>query len=263
MDSNEVEARIAEAARSFDAELHTQEYAETHSDEQQLARLLSFLSPVDGQAILDLGTGNGYVAMAIANAHPGCRVVGVDVAAEAIDRDLELARTRCLSNASFQSYDGMRLPFADGYFDAAVSRYAFHHFPRPEMILQELGRTLGSGGRLVLSDAIREDSDNTDFVNRFQELKRDGHVCMYRGAELLDLVRRHGFEEMESFESSITFVRGRSAECDRLLSSTPERVLQAYSLLLGESEMTLRFRILNALFVNKVRLGGAIQPDPV
>jgi hypothetical protein len=50
MAPDENEARIAEAARSFDAELHTKAYAETHSDAAQLARLLSFLSPPHGHS---------------------------------------------------------------------------------------------------------------------------------------------------------------------------------------------------------------------
>jgi ubiquinone/menaquinone biosynthesis C-methylase UbiE len=260
MDPKKIEARIAEAARSFDAELHTKAYAETHSDSAQLVRLLSFLSPGRDQVILDLGTGNGYVAMAIAGAHPGCRVIGVDIAAQAIDRDVEQAGVQGLANADFQSYDGIRLPFAYDHFDAAICRYAFHHLPQPETTLDELGRTVRSGGRLVLADAIRDDADDVDFVNHFQEMKRDGHVRMHRGTDLINLVSRHGFDLIERFESSIFFTRERTAEYDDLLAMTPERVLQAYSLAVAEREMHLRFRILNALFVN--RQGWDVQRPP-
>jgi hypothetical protein len=108
-----------------------------------------------------------------------------------------------------------------------------------------------SGGRLVLADAIRDDADDVDFVNRFQEMNRDGHVRMHRGTHLIDLVNRHGFDLIERFESSIVFTRERTADYDELLARTPERVLQAYSLAVAEREMSLRFRILNALFVNR------------
>lgn len=251
MDPDEVEARIAEAARSFDAELHTKAYVQTHSDASQLARLLSFLSPAHGQVILDLGTGNGYVAMAIAGSQPGCRVIGVDVAVQAIARDLEEARAQGLSNAEFESYDGTALPFADGHFDAAVCRYALHHLPRPETTLEELGRTVRRGGKLVLADAIREDVDDVDFINRFQEIKHDGHVRMHRRVDLIELVCRHGFDMIDGFESSISFTRERVAQYDELLAKTPEQVLQAYSVVPGELEIGLKFRILNAVFVNR------------
>jgi ubiquinone/menaquinone biosynthesis C-methylase UbiE len=251
MDPKKIDAQIAEAARSFDAVLHTKAYAETHSDSAQLVRLLSFLSPGRGQVILDLGTGNGYVTMAIAGAHPWCRVIGIDIAAQAINRDVEQARVQGLANADFQSYDGIRLPFDYDHFDAAICRYAFHHLPQPETMLDELGRTVRSGGRLVLADAIRDDVDDVDFVNHFQEMKRDGHVRMHRSTDLIDLVSRHGFNLIEHFESSIFFTRERTAEYDDLLATTPEQVLRAYSLAVAGREMHLRFRILNALFVKR------------
>ena len=263
MDPEKIKARIAEAARSFDAELHTKAYAETHSDSAQLVRLVSFLSPGRDQVILDLGTGNGYVAMAIASAHPGCRVIGVDVATQAIDRNVEQARVQGLAIADFQNYEGIALPFADDHFDAAISRYAFHHLPQPATTLDELGRTVRSGGKLVLADAIRDDADDVDFVNRFQEMKRDGHVRMHRGTDLIDLVSRHGFELIERFESSIFFTRERTAEYDKLLAMTPERVLRAYSLVVTERQMRLRFRILNAFFVNRRGLDVDRPPSPV
>lgn len=260
MAPKETKARIAEAARSFDAELLTKTYAETTSDSAQLAQLLSFLSPRRDQVILDLGTGNGYVAMAIADAHPGCRVIGVDIAAQAIDRDAAQARVQGLANAVFQCSDGVRLPFAHDHFDAAVCRYAFHHLPQPETTLDELRRTVRSGGRLVVADAIRDGLDDVDFVNHFQEMKRDGHVRMHRDTDLIDLISRHGFDLIESFESSIFFTRERTPEYDDLLAVTPERVLQAYSLAVAELEMRLRFRVLNALFVNRRGRDGQRQP---
>jgi SAM-dependent methyltransferase len=245
------DTKVAEAARGFDAELHTRAYAQTHSDSAQLARLLAFLAPAAGQLILDLGTGNGYVAMAVARAEPACRVIGVDVAAQAIARDAEIASAQGLANAAFLAYEGVTLPFADDHFDAAVSRYAFHHFPRPLTSLTELGRTLRLDGRLALADAIRDDADDVDFVNRFQALKGDGHVCMQRRDDLIELVDRHGFEVREVFESSIAFDRERSAGYDRLLDATPDPVLQSYSVSVAEQCIHLKFRILNLLLVNR------------
>ena len=262
MATDEIQAKVAEAASSFGAVLHTEAYAETHSDAAQLTRLRAFLSPAHGQVILDLGTGNGYVAMAIAGADPMCRVVGVDVAVQAIARDLEQAKAQGLSNVEFLSYDGIMLPFADDHFDAAVCRYAFHHLPRPDTSLEELGRTVRGSGKLVLSDAIREEADDVDFINDFQEMKRDGHVRMHCRTNLIDLVCRHGFEVIEAFESSISFTRERGAEYDELLAATPERVLKAYSVVVGEQQIRLRFRILSALFLNRRGHHDQRHPNP-
>lgn len=243
------DARIAEAAREFDAVLHTEAYAHIHADDAQLARLLTHLAPRPGQTVLDLGTGNGYVALAVAASEPACRVTGVDVAARAIAEDVALAKARGLDNARFTAYGGVALPFADDHFDAAASRYAFHHFPDPDTSLAELARVLRAGGRLALADAIRDEADEVDFVNRFQALKRDGHVCMYTRDELTGLVTRHGFRIDEVFESAIAFTRERSAAYDALVQDTPAPVLARYALTVGEDHIRLRFRILNLLLV--------------
>ena len=197
-----IEKSIQEAARSFDAELHTEAFAETHSDAAQLAWMLSRLAPEGGRAILDLGTGNGYVATAIAREQPGCRVIGIDVATQAIDRNREQAGEQGLSNVEFRAYDGVTLPFPDDHFDAVVSRYVFHHLPQPEFSLTEIRRTMRGDGTLVLADAIRHEVDDVDFINRFQVLKRDGHIRMHYRADLIDLIRRQGFNRSRSHASA-------------------------------------------------------------
>lgn len=250
MACDDIQKKIEEAARSFDAELHTQAFAETHSDAAQLARMLSLLPLRTGQTILDLGTGNGYVACAIARECPGCRIAGIDVAARSIERNREQAEKDGLTNVEFLVYDGVTLPFGDDHFDAVVSRYVFHHLPRPDSSLAEIGRTLRKRGRLVLADAIRHEADDIDFINRFQELKRDGHIRMHRRDDFIDLVHRNGFDPIETFDSSITFTRERASEYDDLLAATPEQVLNAYSMRVEEQRMSLTFPILSAAFEN-------------
>jgi ubiquinone/menaquinone biosynthesis C-methylase UbiE len=247
----EVRRHIEQAASRFDTELHTESYARTHSDSAQLRRLLSFLAPAPEEVFLDLGTGNGYVGVALAKACPTSRVVGVDIAEKAIEQDRENTRRQGLSNAEFRVLDGVALPFRDSYFDGAVCRYAFHHLPRPEATLGELARTLRRGGRFVLADPVRHADDEDDFINDFQELRRDGHVRIHRFGEIVDLFARRGFELMDWFGSSLSFGRQRTREYDDLLASAPARVHEGYALAVAGTEIRLTFPSLNAAFVNR------------
>ena len=251
MTSDEIRMKVAEAAASFDAELHKDTYAEVHADDAQLTRLLSFMSQTRQQVVLDLGTGAGYVAIAIASKDLTCRVVGVDIAAKAITRNQEHVSLHGLSNLAFLIYDGVRLPFGDDQFETVVCRYAFHHLPRPEISLEELRRTVRKGGRLLLADAIRNDDDDVDFINCFQEKRRDGHIRMHRQAELIGMINRHGFKLVEVFESSISFARARNAGYDKLLAETPHQVLKTYFVDVGRRQIYIRFKILNAIFINE------------
>ena len=91
METDDVGKHVKHTARCFDAELHTTAYAETHADAEQLHRLLKALAAGEKQILLDLGTGNGYVAFALTREHPTTQVIGLDIA--------ELCRSRKLTHA--------------------------------------------------------------------------------------------------------------------------------------------------------------------
>ncbi len=106
---------------------------------------------------LDLGTGPGSVALAIARKSPALRIVGLDLAA----RMVELARDRALRSrldgrGLWPQADGHCLPFASGSFDLVVSAFALHHWVDPVRILDEIARVLAPGGRYYIADLCRE-----------------------------------------------------------------------------------------------------------
>lgn len=83
---------------------------------------------------LDVGTGTGIGARAIAERYPGAEVSGVDVSPAM----LEEAR-RNVDGVSFQEGDAAKLPFRDGEFDLVA-----HSNMIP--FLDEVARVLRPGG---------------------------------------------------------------------------------------------------------------------
>jgi release factor glutamine methyltransferase len=55
-------------------------------------RCLSLLDGVESPRVLDVGTGSGAIALAIADEHPGARVTGIDVSGDALALARENAR---------------------------------------------------------------------------------------------------------------------------------------------------------------------------
>ena len=251
MTEDKVQTLITEAARAFDAELHTSDYAEIHADAAQLERLLTYLEARPHQSLLDLGTGAGYVALALAQCCPTSNVIGLDIARRSIERNNTIAFEKDLTNIHFQVFTGIELPFENDFFDGVISRFAFHHFPRPDVTLAELRRVIRTPGRLVIADAVRSDVDDTDFINDFQHLKQDGHVEMLRVQDLIALFERHGFELRDSFSSALSFQRQRGPEYDALIDTTPASVLDAYRLVCARDQMYLTFPIFNAVFTTR------------
>lgn len=140
---------------------------------------------LDGtQSVLDAGCGPGLVCCALA---PHCReITGVDVTRAMVGEAARRAAEDGLKNTRFIEGDIAALPFGDGAFDAAVSRYVFHHLENPLTVLQEMARVTRPGGRIVICDASPAAAcrDNYD---RFEKLRDASHTSALTLEELVAL----------------------------------------------------------------------------
>jgi len=242
------EGLIRSTRDQFNRELHTEEYRRIHSDDDQRRALVGLLQVQSGERYLDLGTGNGYVAFEIARHCPGCSVTGVDIADVAIAANLEQMEGARIANLDFQTCSGTVLPFDDASFDGVIGRYAFHHFPEPDLSVSEIHRVLRQSGRAVLSDPVSLDGDTEDFINAFQHLKPDGHVSFYRSAELTDLFSRHGLQHVGGFTSRISYPRELDTRYMELLERTVTIILDSYQVRVSGSQVSVSVEIANFLF---------------
>lgn len=247
--TDQVERTIEAARQSFNKELLSADYRRTHDNDDQVARIVALLDPRPGGRYLDLATGNGAVAFAIAGHRPEATVIGVDIADRAIARNQVLALEQAYANLEFLETNGREIDFPVATFDGIVCRYALHHFPDAQAILADARRVLRPGGSFIVSDAIRHPKDDQDFINRFQALKPDGHVKIYTSSGLVDLFRAQGFEEAEQFASAISFTRDLNAEYLRLIDETPRQILDLYGLSVADGQAALTFGVLNVKFM--------------
>lgn len=97
--------------------------------------------------LLDLATGSGVLAASLARACPGTRIVGADFCPPMLDRARASGRLTRLVAA-----DGMRLPFADGTFDAVTVAFGLRNMASWAQALGEMRRVLKPGGRLLVLD---------------------------------------------------------------------------------------------------------------
>ena len=121
--------------------------------ETQEAQIAAFLAPVEGRRVLDVGTGTGRAAIALARR--GAIVTGVDASAEM----LEVAKRRAAAaftegpagqgpgGITFVRGDAHHLDFPDRSFDAVVCLRVLMHTPDWRASLRELCRV--SSGRVV------------------------------------------------------------------------------------------------------------------
>jgi len=110
--------------------------------------LVKAMAPKAGMRILDVATGTGMVAFALATR--GAEVIGLDQseamlagARSRLQREPHLA-----GRLSFTLGEAEALPFADGEFDALSFTYLLRYVDEPATTLRELARVVRPGGRI-------------------------------------------------------------------------------------------------------------------
>ena len=107
--------------------------------------LVDAVAPEPGMRILDVATGTGMVAFALAAR--GAEVVGLDQSEAMLDaRPARLQRTPELAGRlSFVLGEAEALPFADGEFDALSFTYLLRYVDDPAATMRELARVVKTG----------------------------------------------------------------------------------------------------------------------
>ena len=108
-----------------------------------LERALDAL-PSEPSAVLDLGTGTGLAAFAVARRFPTASVVGSDIAEEMLAQAREATPPELADRVRFEAADAAHLPFAPGSFDLVVLANMIPFF-------DELARVTAPGGHVLFS----------------------------------------------------------------------------------------------------------------
>jgi demethylmenaquinone methyltransferase/2-methoxy-6-polyprenyl-1,4-benzoquinol methylase len=111
--------------------------------------LVAAIQPSSEQRLLDVATGTGMVAFALARGAQ-CEVVGIDQSEQMLAAARErLARTPALmGRVRFLQGEAERLPFADAEFNALSFTYLLRYVDDPAATMRELARVVAPGGRI-------------------------------------------------------------------------------------------------------------------
>ena len=151
---------------------------------------------------VDIGTGAGFTAFAMAEVSE--RVVASDITQPMLRQAGRISGERRLPNVRLAQNAAESLPFASGSLDLITCRKAAHHFRDFEASLDEVRRTLRTGGSLVMADTVApEESALAEWQNAV-ELRRDySHVEDRKISVIRRLLAERGLEMIGSEDERV------------------------------------------------------------
>jgi ubiquinone/menaquinone biosynthesis C-methylase UbiE len=161
-----------------------------HAEQQvEMVRdqLRSFVAPRGDERALDVGTGAGTLALALAQLVR--EVVGVDIVPQLLER----ARANAPPNVTFTEGDATSLPFESGSFDLVCTRRTLHHIGRPEYVLSEMARVTAPGGRVFVDDQIAPADPLAALeLDRFERARDQSHTRTLPDVDFRQLFEANG-----------------------------------------------------------------------
>ena len=121
------------------------------------ARLLAAIAAIPGRDLVDIGCGAGELGLALAEARPEARVLGLDVSAELVAAATMRARGR--ANCAFALADAARWTPDRGAPDLYVSRHGVMFFADPTAAFAHLADVAAPAARLCFS-CFRSPAEN-------------------------------------------------------------------------------------------------------
>ncbi len=170
-DDNEKKTQVQDYF-SRTAEGYVQSFSHRTGDDLQ--RLIELGEWNADQQALDVATGGGHTALAVAPhvAH----VTVTDLTPRMLEKAREYLLAQGVTNARFQVADAEQLPFPDATFDRVTTRIAPHHFPNIAQAVKEVARVLQPGGLFLLIDCMApSDAELDAFDNKVEKWRDPSH----------------------------------------------------------------------------------------
>jgi SAM-dependent methyltransferase len=179
-------------------DLNARRYAESpvHRSGPSLPVLLRLAQPGPDDIVLDVATGTGHTALAVAEYAP--EVIGLDVSSKMLAEARRLAAEQGRGNVRFVEGSAEALPFPDHHFTLVTARHAPHHFRSVEAFLAEVFRVLKTGGRFVLADQVSPAAEDQAWIDRWEIIRDPSHVTQRTPEAWRDLAAKAGFVPRES-----------------------------------------------------------------
>ncbi|WP_407268236.1 methyltransferase domain-containing protein [Radiobacillus sp. PE A8.2] len=205
-----------------------------------LKKMIEMANPKGDELVLDVATGGGHMANALA---PHVKkVTALDLTPEMLAAAKKFIKANGHFNVAFVEGDAEQLPFEDESFDLVTCRIAPHHFPNVESFVAEVHRVLKYGGKFLLDDNVAPEVDAYDeFYNKIEKLRDYSHYRAWKKTEWITMLETKGFEiqALHRFEKRFSF----DSWCDRMNMPSSEKQALTEIIRNASDQVKDRFRV--------------------
>jgi ubiquinone/menaquinone biosynthesis C-methylase UbiE len=198
-----VQSQFGAAAAAYGTSL-------VHADASALQRVIELADPKPGDVALDIATGAGHTALALAP-HVAS-VMAYDLTREMLLETRRNVDARGFTNVLTKQGPAEQLPFSDSSFDIVTVRQAPHHFADVRTAIREMARVAKPGARTVIVDSTSpEDSVLAAQWDHIERLRDPSHVQNYSPSQWRAMVAGAGLR-IFSEELGFATENGRSMD---------------------------------------------------
>lgn len=158
--------------------------------------IIESAQPIEGK-ILELGTGKGYFAMALAQ--KGYQFTTVDISEEEQQSaKMNLQYLGLFNKVNFVIADASQLHFPNASYDISFGINIVHHLEQPLKVIDEFIRVVRPGGKIVISDFSKAGFDVVQKIHESLGGHHSSGLCTLN--EIVEYVQVKGLQ-VERFAS--------------------------------------------------------------
>ena len=233
-----VESPESAARRIFGKRAARYTTSKPHADPAVLAKVAELTRADSNSSALDIGTGSGHTAFAVAEA--GASVVGLDLTPKMLEEARRIRQKKGVGGVALILGDAHALPFPNGAFQAVTCRRTAHHFSNITEALREMHRVLCPRGKLVIDDRSVPEDDFVDKLMNELDTYHDGsHIRQYRSSEWQSMLHASGFgiDTLQTY----TQLRNISSHTKGVEAKAVQKILEMISNLDEDQRIKLNF----------------------